>query len=837
MIKNYIKIAWRNAIRKKQFTLLNILGLTLGVSTCLIIGLYIHSELTYDTFHDKGNRVYRINQSNIWGDLNELISNTGPNVAIAIKEDIPEFQEVTRLLDLGIQTVKYQHGKEEVKSFRENDFVTAEENFFDVFSFKLLEGDPKTVLKEPMSIVMTQKTATRYFGEENPIGKSIEVKESNGLWKTYIVRGLLEDIPNRSHLQFDALFSMNSYKTDLDQNGWTWVWTGFSTYGLVNEGTNINTLAQKLQALPAKWAPLTIKRAFNQTFEEFTSAKEWQLVAQPLREIYISETPKSHLFGPSGNPDSLKLFGVIGLLILVLSSINFMNLSTARSSERAKEIGIRKVLGSKRKALVKQFIVESILFVLISTVFAFVLVQLSLNTFNNIAEKELDMGHYFSNPLFFVSILCFVVLLGTIAGSYPAFFLSAFKPVETLKGKKSKRFGGKGIRNGLIVFQFTISISLIICAFFVQKQLSYTSTLDIGFLKDNILQVHNMEQLGPNADVLKTKLLANPAFRQVGTSYDLPPYIGFGGQFKASGNPESPIIQLNNLRTEPDYLDVLGLKFVKGRNFDMLRSNDKYNIILNEKAVEMLQLESGDPTQASSAIGKKLTLVSGINNEFEIIGVVKDFNYNSLKQDISPLIIVHYQNDNFWDYNVGHSSLAIRLDSDFTKNSENLQSLIATVKQDIETINPSFPFEYSFMDQEFEATFKTERRMGTVLNIFTVLAIIIAVLGLFGLAIFSAEQRILELGIRKVLGATESELIFLFSSEFLKLIGISIIIASPLAYYAIKNWLSNFAYKTPIEFWVFFLAAISVCIITILTISFQAMKVAKANPAKSLRTE
>lgn len=836
MFKNYIKIAWRNAIRQKQFTILNILGLTIGISTCLIIGLYVNSELTYDVFHDKADRVYRINQSNIWGDFNELSSNTGPNVAIALREDISEFEQVTRLMNIGPQTTSYKGDEEKIKSFKEGRFAAAEENFFDVFSFKMEKGDPKTALKDPMSVVMTHETAERYFGQEDAMGKSIEVKDYDGSWKTYTVRGILADIPYKSHLQLDALFSLSSYKEQMDRDGWKWIWTSFSTYVLINKEANITALADKIQRLPEKWAPPTTEKIFNQTFDEFTKGNGWKLVAQPLKEVYSSGTPTNHSFGPTGNKVFVNIFGAIGLLVLVLSSINFMNLATARSSQRSKEIGVRKVLGSKRKTLIKQFIVESTLFVIASTVIALLVVQISLATFNAMADTELKLISHISNPIFIGAVILFVLLLGLVAGSYPAFYLSSFRPVETLKGKLSSKFKGKGIRNGLIVFQFTISIALIICAFFVQKQLSYTSSIDVGFIKDNILQIHNVEQLGFDTETLKNKFASNPAFTKVGKSFGVPPNIWSGDRYKAKG-PENPVVQLRNIRTEEDYLDLLGLEFITGRNFDTSRINDKYKVILNETAVQTLGWGNKETYETNSPIGKIVALASGGEDEFEVIGVVKDFNFTSVRQTIDPLVVIHHQNDKVWDYGAGSSYYSMRLNPALVKNKGDLELLIEDVKNQITEIDASVPFEYSFMSQDFENTFIAELKMGKILNFFTLMALIIACLGLFGLAIFSAEQRIKELGIRKVLGAKVSELVILFSSEFMKLIGISVLLASPIAYFLVDNWLSDFAYRTPINIWVFATVALCTFIITIATVSFQAIRAAAVNPIKVLKNE
>ncbi len=835
MIRHMFKMAWRNAIRQPQFTFLNTLGLTIGISICIVIGLYVHDEMTYDTFHIQGNRIYRVNQPYIWGDWDIQVSSTGPNVADALREDIPEFEEVTRILDMGNQIVNYNNN-DNLLSFKEENYFAAEENFFDVFSFEFIQGDPKTSLKDPMSMILTQETAKRYFGYKDPIGKTLEVKHYDGTWKPYTIRGVLADVPTKSHLQFDILVSLTSYQENMQRDGWKWIWTAFSTYGLVKDGIDIQALTAKIQLLPPKWAPPTTERIFNQSYEEFTKGKPWKLTLQPLQDIYLSSEPNSHIFGPTGNPQFVNIFSAIGLLVLLLSSINFMNLSTARSSNRAKEVGIRKVLGSERKTIIKQFVFESVLFVFTSTLCALILVYFFLDVFNVIAEKQLDLVTNLTNPQFIGLLLIFILLLGIMAGSYPAFYLSSFQPIETLKGKLSKGFKGKGVRNGLVVMQFTISIALIICTFFVQKQLTYTSALDLGYAKDNILQIHNIEQLGFDTEVLKTKLSSKTAFTHVGKSFGVPPKIWSGDRYKAYG-PDKPVVQLNNFRTEADYLNLLGVEFIAGRNFDETNSNDKYRVILNEEAVRVLGWGTRETYDVDSPIEKIVLFASGNEDELEVLGVVKDFNFKSVRQKIGPLIILHHQNDKTWDYGYGLSFYSLRLNPEAVKNPEDLQMVIKDVEEDLAALDPSFPFEYSFMDENFENTFRSERRMGTVLNLFTIMALVIACLGLFGLAAFSAEQRVKELGIRKVLGAKAFELVFLFLSEFTRLIFISILLAAPVSYILVNKWLSNFAYKTSIDLWVFVAAAGGALLIAIITIGYQSLTTAYTNPVESLKDE
>lgn len=837
MLGNLTKVAWRNAVRQRQFSVLNVLGLSLGISVCLVIAMYVYNEMNYDTFHSKGDRIYRINQPLIWDDWDVQFASTGPNVAIALKQEAPEFEQVTRLLALGEQTINANtDGDKEYNLVTEDRCFAADDNFFDVFSFKFISGNPSNALLEPNSIILTASTARRYFGSTDPIGKTIAIKSKKGEWDSYTVTGLLEDVPSQSHIQFDMLISMSTLKSVLDRDDWKWIWTAFSTYGLVKEGTDVRALEHKIQSIPPRWAPLTTERIFNQTFEEYTRGKAWTLYMQPLRKIYLAGEPGNHRFGPSGNPQTLKIFSVIGVLVLVLSCINFMNLSTARSSNRAKEVGIRKVMGSERTSLMRQFIFESILFVSVSTLIALIITKLSLPTFNILAMKQLSISPYLSNIWVVGGIIAFVFALGTVAGIYPAWYLSAFRPIETLKGKASAGFNGKAIRNGLVVFQFTISITLIICTFFVQRQLNYVTTLDLGIEKNNVLQIHNIEQLGFDTEVLKNELKSNRAFSHVGKSFAIPPNFWDGERYRADG-PQNPAIDINNVRADGEYLELLGVTFIAGRNFDETRLTDRYGIILNEEAVKALGWGSKETYSSDSPIGKFVVQAFDREEKLEVIGVVKNFNYRSLKQSIDPLMIVHPGNDKFWNYGFGSSFLSMRLNPNVVTNTQQLQSVISDVQETIAKLDDSVPFKYSFLDEDFDKTFKSDSRVSSILNIFTIMALTIACLGLFGLAAFSAEQRTKELGIRKVLGAKTSQLVILFSSEFARLVVIAVVIASPLAYVLVDNWLEDFAYRTPIEPIVFVMAILSALIIAIATISSQSLMAASKNPADTLKEQ
>lgn len=832
---NMVKVAWRSALRHRQFTVLNLLGLTLGIATCFAIGLYVYDECTYDRFHANADRIYRINQPMIWGDWNEQMGTTGPGVAEAIRAEISDFEQITRILYAGEYATRVNIDGADTY-FNESKYYAAEDNFFSVFAFPFLSGNPSTALREANSIIVTESTARRYFGDADAMGKTIEVKAPGGAFEPFTVTGVLADIPTRSHLQFDMLTSLASLEQFRNGSD-TWIWTTFGTYGLVREGTDLAALKVKLQALPPRYAERTTQSIFNQSFEEFTKGQPWTLYLQPLRDIYLARTPNYNSFGPTGNPDFVMIFGAVGVLVLLLSSINFMNLSTARSSNRAKEVGVRKVLGSEKRTLIRQFIVESTLYVAVATVAALVIVQVSLDAFNVLAEKQISLLPHLSNPYFFGILTAFIVVVGTAAGSYPALYLSAFKPAETLKGKLRTGFRSSGIRNGLVIFQFTVSIALIICTFFVQKQLSYTRTIDVGISRDHVLQIHNMHLMGSGADVLKERLQNNPVFTSVSRSGIIPPHVWTSDRYRAE-DPDQPVVDLYYMRCDEDLLPLMQAEFVLGRNFDRRNPADKYHVIINEEAARVLGYGSREEWRDDSPLGKFVVQAFGTEEKFEIIGVVKDFNFNGIKQRIGPLLIMHNENEKHWSYGAGFPGfLSMRINPSSVQSADELQRIIDGVKTEMTRIDPAVQFQYSFMDEEFDNTFREERRMGAVLNIFTALAIVIACLGLFGLAAFSADQRKKELGIRKLHGASVRQLVFLFSSEFTRLVVLSIVIAIPFAYLMIDRWLDNFVYRTPMDAWVFITAGAVALSIAAFTVAFQSFSAARANPAEVLKEQ
>lgn len=830
MLKNMFKIAIRNAARHKQFTFLNIVGLSIGLTACLLIGLYVQDEYKYDKHFKDLDRIYRVNMPMIWGDWEEEFSSTGPNVAIAMQEDLPEFEHVTRIHEPDADYLSYDRPDGTRLQFDERDFFVADTNFFEVFSFEFVKGDPKSAFQRPGQLVITEETAVRYFGNDEPIGKTIHIErgESAG---DLLVSGVIKNISIHSHIQFDMIATMYTVPY-IEGRQWTWIWTTFGTYGKVRPGVNIAALQNKMQDLPAKWGEVTAQRVFQQSWEEYIGEKNWFLNLQPMSEAYIHTPPSGNRFGPAGNFQYIQIFSAVGILVLILSCVNFMNLSTARSANRAKEVGIRKVLGSERSQLIKQFIFESVLYVSISTIFAIVISEFVMGGFNAISGKELSLYLELQNPINLLGLISFVLIMGVLAGSYPAFYLSSFMPITILKGKSIQGFKAKKVRNVLVFFQFTMSIALILCTVFVQKQLNFTANFDLGFNKDNILQIENLEILGDDANAFKNTLTDLNEVALVAESGLTPPFISDEDKYLAD-EPDAEMITLKRNRIDEAYLPMLGVEFIWGRNFDKTRPQDQRSAVINKTAMKALgwsinDFESGEKVRS-------ITFPWNKELKFEVIGIVEDFNYNSLRFDIDPLFMIHEKDYRSWDS--GSRVLSLRLEENAIQNRAELTTLINKIEAEFDGLSNGGLFEYSFLDRDFESTFRNEQKMGEVLNIFTIMAITIACLGLFGLASFTAEQRKKELGVRKVLGASVARLVYNFGSEFSLLIILAVLVASPLAYLFVNNWLSEFAYKTPISIWVFGVSGAAALGIAWLTIGYQSFRSAMSNPAEVLRDE
>jgi putative ABC transport system permease protein len=807
MFKNYFKIAWRNLWRNKGFSALNIFGLAIGIATCLVILLFVQNELSFDRFNKNAERIVRVYFRGTMrgGIINE--STVMPPTAQTLKNDYPEVKEATRIRDYG--RPKLLVGD---KTFKEQAFAFVDPNFFKVFTLPLLQGDPNTALLQPNTVIVTREVAKKYFGTDDVLGKVMSFKDGNN--PPCKITGVMDKMPENAHFHFDILASMTGFP---DAKSTSWMQSEFYTYLLLQPGSDYKKLEAKLPQVVEKYMGPQILQAMGMSYTKFREAgNAIGLYLQPLTDIHL-HSDFAYDLSAAGDIRYVYIFSAIALFMLLIACINFMNLSTASASKRAREVGIRKVLGSLKFELVRQFLVESVLLTAIALVIGVGLLYLALPVFNDLSGKDLQLN-FFENPWLLPVLLLFGILVGVLAGSYPAFFLSTFKPVAVLKGKFVAGKKNISLRSGLVVFQFFISISLIVSTAVVYRQLSYIQHKKLGYDKEQVLLLPESWLLGNKQAYFRDQLLKDPRVVNVSTSPYLPAGPSYNNNFFVyPGN--QPTQRLKTLRYDVDanYIPTLGIEMLTGRNFSKDFQTDSSGAILNETAAKMLGWypdATGQSISHSDNTGKVSTL--------HVIGVVKDFHFKSLHQKITPLVMVMGSNE---------GTIIVK-----TRPTD-IAGLLASTKKLWNATTKEEPFSYSFLDDRFKATYQAEQKVGKILGIFSGLTILVACLGLFGLATFTAEQRTKEIGIRKVLGASVAGVVALLSKDFLKLVFVAFILASPIAWYVMNRWLQDFAYRTNISIWVFVVAIVLAVIITIVTISYQAIKAALANPVQSLRTE
>jgi len=803
MIKNYIKIAYRNFWRNRSFSAINIFGLAIGIAVCFIILLFVQDELSYDRFNTNADRIVRVvfKASINGGKIFE--ANVMPPTAQTLKNDYPEVEEATRLREMGKPKVTFGN-----KTFKEGTFAFADPNFFKVFTLSFIKGDAKTALQQANSVIITEEMAKKYFGGEEAIGKVLDLNNH----ELYKVTGVIAALPSNSHFHFDLFGSMQNLSEAKDPS---WMSSGFFTYLLLKENYNYKNLEAKLPGMVEKYMGPQIAQSMGMSLSQFrTKGNELGFALQPLTDIHLHSNSNYEL-GPGGDIKYVYIFGAIALFVLLIACINFINLSTASASKRAKEVGIRKVMGSDKTELVKQFLLESVLLTFIALFIAFLLVQLALPVFNQLSGKGLSLGYAIKPWAAFLSL---GLLVGVLAGIYPAFYLSSFKPISIIKGKLGTANKSMGLRNGLVVFQFFISVSLIIGTLVVYQQMEFIHNKKLGYNKEQLLVLPNSWALGKNEQLFKEQLLKDPRVVNATVSGYKPAGPTNNNNFLAyPEGRENQMMKTLRYNVDEQYIPTLGMQMAAGRNFSKAFATDSSAIIINEAAVKAFGL-------TNKSIGQNITWAKGHTGEkvnYHIIGVVKDFNFKSLHEQVTPLLMV-----------LNPESGLI-----FKVRPDDVSGLLSAMKQQWEKFNVEEPFTYSFMDELYNKTYSAEEKTGKILNIFTSLTIFVACLGLFGLAIYTTEQRTKEIGIRKVLGASVLQITNMLSKDFLKLVLIACVIAFPLSYWLMQKWLQDFAYRITISWWVFALAAVIALFIALATVSFQAVKAALANPVKSLRSE
>jgi len=816
MFKNYLKVALRSLLKRKVFTAINILGLATGMTVCLMIILFIRSELGYDTFETNSDRIYRVVLERKYPDRSTAYAIIPQSIGSAIHKEFPEVAATTGLLDIsGRDALLIRVGEQR---FEERQVMAADSDFFRVFAMPLLAGDTATALQKPNMAVINESTAKRLYGSAaNALNKSFE---TDGNPIRFVISGVYSDWPENSHLQFNLLLSKTTFPGTQNPN-----YTGFSTYTylLLNKNASPTALEAKFPHIIDKYVSGDIARNFGETYQQFLSAgNSYHYYLQALPKIHLSSDLESEM-KPNGSLRAVYIFGIIAIFILSIACINFINLSTARSMERAKEVGIRKTFGSEKKSLVFQFLLESVLVSLFSTLLSLLLILLLLPLFNKLSGKDLSMLGFIA-PLPLILLLVFGLLVGLLAGLYPAFVLSSFQPIKVLKGKFQTNKYGTALRNGLVVFQFAISIILIICTIIVNQQMGYMLGDKLGFKKDHIVEIQQSFFLDKKIQAFRTELARIPGVEKVSGASSMPGDNGFFGiSWQPVGSRES--MTGRGISVDDQFAATMGLEIKEGRFFSKDFGTDSLSIVLNEKAVSALGFKG-------SPIGARLTTTEENFNlrpdspyVYTVVGVVKDFHFQTLHQAIAPLII---SNSARQGDITGVTAVRIK--------GEEFQSVIAAIGKTWKSFVPQ-PFHYTFLDQTLAEQYKAEQTLQRIFTAFSVLAILIACIGLLGLAAYATQQRIREISIRKILGANSGRIIGMLSRDFLRLVTFSAFIAFPLAWWAMHSWLQSFAYRVSLSWWIFLLAWLIAIGITLATISFQAIKAALANPISTLRSE
>ena len=802
MFQNYFKIALRNILKHKFYSALNISGLALGLVSCFLIGLYVLDELTFDKFHKDHKNIYSVALHGRIGGQELYTSSSSPPVAQAMVQGIPGIEQATRLRAYGNLVMKYDD-----KAFTETRAFFADSNFFDFFSFHLSDGDPKQVLKEPNTLVITRETAERYFGKDQAVGKIVTVGNDN---RAYKVTGIAEEAPGNSSIKFDVLLSA---VTDENMKSVYWTNNGLYTYVRKNPNTTVAGVDDKLKQFVKEHVGLELEQGFGVSFEEFEkNGGIYSYYIFPSEDIHLFQNELMDSITPKSDIKYVYILGAVGIFILVIACINFMNLSTARSASRAKEVGLRKTLGSQRSKLILQFLSESFIYTLAGTLIAIVGVYLLMPSFQLLSGKAISFAAMLQ-PVMLVAVVGVFLLVSFMAGSYPAFYLTSFKPVDVLKGKMKAGMKSKGIRSTLVVVQFTISIFLIISTIVVYNQLNYLQEKNIGMDKQNVMILRNTGRLDKSRESFKESIEAQSGIVSASYTNNVFPGINNTTVFRIAGSDQDRL--LGTYYTDYDQAKTLKFEMLQGEFFTKGHIADSTVCVINETAVKEFGWD-GD------VLKRKIT---NYNREkpfdMEVIGVVKDFNFESFKMKVRPLVIQFYP---------VHNNIVIRYE-------RSAKDAVEKVKTAWKRIAPNDPFEYVFLDENFDELFREEQRLGQVFSVLTGIAIFVACLGLLGLASFTAEQRTKEIGIRKVMGASVSSVSSLLSKEFMILVAIAFVMASALAWYAMDNWLASFAYRIPLTAGAFVVSGVLAAGTAWLTVSYHFIKAARSNPSESLRYE
>jgi putative ABC transport system permease protein len=810
MFKNFLKVALRNLWKNKAFSAMNIAGLSVGLAVCVLIVLYVKDELSYDRYNDQSENIYRLDADLSFNGTGFVSAVTPAPLAPTLMKDYPQIVQYTRLRNYG--DILIRKGNQNIPN---HNAIFADSTFFRIFSIPMIAGNRLTALNEPNSIVIDETTAKKYFNSVDVIGKTLYVDNSVNCKIT----GVIKDFPPQSHFHFSYIRPMHDTYHD-DQSDW--LSNNYGSYVLVRPGVSKASLQHAVDGVINNYLFRQLDQFLHVNANDLkNTGNHFIYPVMPLRDIHLHSN-KSYEYEANGNITYVFIFSIIAIFILLIACVNFMNLSTARSANRAKEVGIRKVAGAPRSNLITQFLIESILTSFFSLVLAIAIAALLLPLFNQLAGKQMSVWTLVSTWLLPV-LIALIVVVGCIAGSYPAFYLSSFQPVQVLKGGIAKGFKSSRLRSGLVVFQFFISISLIIGTIVIYNQLNYIRSREIGYNRDQVLVINNAGALDKKIKAFRQDLLKISGVQAASIAGSLPTESGYNsnGWFKDAGLDAKQVNIMTDFYVDQNYIPTLGMQMTAGRNFSTDFLTDSSAIIINETAARFLGFKN--------PLNENLYRPSGyasnggfLPKAFHIIGVVKDFNFNSMHDKVGPLIIELSEN---------YGRIALRI------NTKNIPALISEAESKWNSMGAGQPFSYSFLDADFNKVYDADLRTGKLFTTFAIFAIFIACLGLFGLVTYAAEQRIKEIGVRKVLGASVGEIVAMISKDFIKLVVIASVIAFPVAWWMMNKWLQSFAYRISISWWVFALAAFLTIAIALITVSSQAIKAALANPVKSLRTE
>lgn len=803
MLNNYFNVTYRNLLKYKFYSLINIFGLSVGIASVIFIALYVTTELSFDTYNKNYHRIYRVGvKGKITGEtLNQAV--TAAPMARAIKNEIPHIKYVTRIARFGDWLVQYGNVR-----FNETNFLFADSSFFDVFSIPLIYGDAKSALNKPNSLVITEATAKRYFGPDKPLGKKLRLEGDSTF---YTVTGVVQ-LPVNTHFKFDFLGSLSSIPFSGNDN---WLVHNFYTYIVVDSKSSQEALTNDLNKLIPKYVYPLIEQFTGVSTQEFLETDNYfSYFVQPLGKIHLYSNLQLEI-AKNGDMDMVYVFIVIAILVLAIASINFMNLTTARSASRSREIALRKVMGSNRNNLIVQFLIESLLLTIVATIVALVIVEICTPYFQNLVGMEISL-HSALNTNFALFLGSMAIIVGLISGSYPALVLASFDPVLTLKQQIRSATGTRNVRNLLVILQFAASVFILICTLAMNRQLNYVMNRKLGFEKENILVIRRSDGLRARIDSFKNEIKLNPNVLAVANSTHVPGNIYWKNAFFHESNPNTTYL-FNQSVVSDCYNDVLKLRMVNGRFFTPGNLADSSSCIINETAANMLGIKNPVGTILFQPMG-------ATRREYKIVGVLSDFNYRSLHFAIEPMIMTCMQR-NLEGY------IVVRV------SSAGLPETISSIKKAWEKYTPDYIFEYSWLSKDFDHLYDAENRTYSMFSTFTVLSIFVACLGLFGLIAFNVSQRTKEIGVRKTFGASFGVILFMILKDTLKLVLMSFIVAWPLAYILINKWMSEFSYQVGIHLIDFIIAALLAVAIAMATISIQALRAASKNPVDALHYE